>query len=83
MKRAKTLFADREVEFANRDLAMKQVEGLAGLERLGGRVCGVVLFGSVARGLAGADSYIDVLIVVDSVIENIRRALGGAGAGGL
>jgi len=54
MKRAKTLFADREVEFVDRDLAMKQVEGLVGLERLGGRVCGVVLFGSVARGLAGA-----------------------------
>jgi len=34
----------------------------------------VVLFGSMARGLAGADSDIDVLIVVDSVTENIRRA---------
>jgi len=83
MKRAKTLFADREIEFVNKDLAMKQVEELTGLERLGGRVCGVVLFSSVARGLAGADSDIDVLIVVDGVIENIRRALGGAGAGGL
>jgi len=54
MKRAKVPFADREVEFVDRDQAIKQVEGLAGLERLGGRVCGVVLFGSVARGLAGA-----------------------------
>jgi len=34
-----------------------------------GRVYGVVLFGSLAKGLAEADSDIDVLVILDSVRE--------------
>jgi len=48
------------------------------LKELGGRVCKVVLFGSVAKGTADADSDIDVLVVVDSVAEDVRRVVAGA-----
>jgi len=42
-------------------------------ERLRGRLYKVVLFGSVAKGTADADSDVDVLVVVDGVSEDVRN----------
>jgi len=44
-------------------------------ERLGGRLYRVVLFGSVAKGTADADSDVDVLVVVDGVSEDVRNTV--------
>lgn len=43
------------------------------IERLGGRLYKAVLFGSVAKGTADADSDIDVLVVVDRVSEDVKK----------
>ncbi len=45
-----------------------------GLEKLyGGRLCGVFLFGSHARGQATPGSDVDVLIVLDSIADYSRE----------
>jgi len=43
------------------------------VSRLGGRLYRVVLFGSVAKGTADADSDVDVLVVVDRVSEDVEK----------
>jgi len=45
------------------------------VQRLGSRVCRVVLFGSVAKGDADADSDIDILVILDAVDEQARRVI--------
>ena len=48
------------------------------LEGLRGRVFRIVLFGSVAKGVADADSDVDVLLIVDSVTEEVRNIVAEA-----
>jgi len=43
------------------------------INRLSGRLYRVVLFGSVAKGTADADSDVDVLVVVDRVSEDVKK----------
>ncbi|MGC8983376.1 MAG: HEPN domain-containing protein [Desulfurococcaceae archaeon] len=45
------------------------------VERLGDRVYKVVLFGSVAKGVAGEESDVDVHVVVSGPLEEARREL--------
>ncbi len=46
----------------------------SGIEaRFGGRLRELVLFGSFARGEAGDDSDVDLLVVVDELTEGERR----------
>jgi len=47
-------------------------------ERLRGRLYKVVLFGSVAKGTADAESDVDVLVVVDGVSEDVRSIVAEA-----
>jgi len=58
------------------DCAKEFVEQI--LRRLGGRVYKVVLFGSVAKGTADADSDVDVLVVVDNATEDVREVVAEA-----
>jgi len=45
------------------------------VQKLGGRLVKVVLFGSVAKGFADASSDVDVLVVVDRVSDDVRSAV--------
>jgi predicted nucleotidyltransferase len=47
-------------------------------ERLRGRLCGVVLFGSVAKGSADEGSDVDVLVVVDRVTDEVEEIVAEA-----
>ena len=53
----------------------RSLRGAAVRERFGARVQEVVLFGSQARGEAHEESDVDVLIVIDDLSEEERRAV--------
>jgi len=58
------------------DCAREFAEILA--QRLRGRLHKVVLFGSVAKGSAGVDSDVDLLVVVDRVTDDVRGVVAEA-----
>jgi predicted nucleotidyltransferase len=63
-----TSFIERKI-----NCSKEFVEILA--QRLKERLFKVVLFGSVAKGSGNADSDIDLLVVVDQITNDIRKAV--------
>jgi len=48
------------------------------IQRLGGKLFKVVLFGSVAKGLCDKDSDVDLLVIVDNITDDVRRIVAEA-----